>query len=97
MLRREDLKAVMDLPAGRRFVYDLIFGKCGVMAVYPGQDSGIYRHEGRRSLGIEVAAELQQDMPERYVQMINERLIEAAQVQKEKDAALASPGDENDG
>ena len=86
--RKEDLKAVMGIQAGRRFIYDLLFEKCGLMNVYNAQDSGIYRHEGKREVGQKLAGELQTELPELYLSMVDEHLRDAANEKKLRDAAL---------
>lgn len=94
--RKRDLAEIMSLPAGRRFMYDLLFSRCNIMAVYPGQDSGIYRHEGRRSLAVELGAELQADLAEAWVLMVEEHLKEQANDAVIRDAALAAVPDEDE-
>lgn len=86
--RIRDFESVAMTPNGRRFLYDLIFGRCGVMSIYPLQDSGIYRHEGRRGLGIELAHELQENFAELYVKMVTERIQDQHNEKILKDAAL---------
>lgn len=88
--RVRDLATIFGLPEGRRFVYDLVFNKAGIMDVYPGQDSGIYRHEGRRALGQQIAAELQEKFPDLWTQMIQEQLAEKANDAVIRDAAEAA-------
>lgn len=84
----KDLSDVIGTPAGRRFLYDLIFRRCGVMAIYAMQDSGIYRHEGRRGLGIELAQDVQEIFPELYIKMITERLQDQENEQRLRSAAV---------
>src|SRR5690242_19875856 len=69
-----DRRRLMLTPEGRRFMYDLIFEVCGLMNVYPAQDSGIYRHEGARGVGFKLASILQQEVPAQYTLMINEHV-----------------------
>jgi hypothetical protein len=71
---REDLASVMSTPAGRRVMYRLIYDKCGLQDVYLAQDSGIYKHEGQRKIGADMAFELQQNHTESYILMITERM-----------------------
>ena len=85
----KDMSDVISTPGGRRFLYDFIFRRCGVMAIYALQDSGIYRHEGRRGLGVEVAQELQENFSELYIKMVAERLQDQQTEQVLKDAALS--------
>jgi hypothetical protein len=95
--RRRDLAEIMSTPSGRRFMYDLLFNRCNMMAVYLGQDSGIYRHEGRRSLAVELGQELQTDLAEHYVKMVQEHLAELADDAVIRGAALASVKEEDNG
>jgi hypothetical protein len=71
---REDMAAVMSTPAGRRVLYRLIYDRCGLQDVYLAQDSGIYKHEGQRKIGADMAFELQQNHTESYILMITERM-----------------------
>ncbi len=88
--RKRDLKEIMDSPAGRRFMYDLLFGRCGLMNIYLAQDSGIYRHEGRRSVAVELGQELQTENATNYTKMIEEHLAELADDAVIRGAALAA-------
>jgi hypothetical protein len=93
--RVADIRSVMDSPEGRRFMYTLIFDRCGVMSVYPGSDSGIYRSEGRRQMGAEIVMDLQLKMPDRYMMMITEHLNDLTNEQRLRDAATTDPGDDD--
>jgi hypothetical protein len=92
--RKADTGFVMSSPSGRRFMYDLVFGKCNLMGTYPGSDSGIYRHEGRRQLGVEIALELQEQHTDMYVLMITERLSQQKTDKATRDAATLEKIDE---
>lgn len=93
-LLRDAMKQVMALPAGRRVMYDLIFEKCRVMDVYAGQDSGIYRHEGRRSLGTEIILDLQANHTEQYILMVSDRMRERKLDQSYRDAVTTKDSQE---
>lgn len=71
---KADVTTVMALAAGRRFMYRLIFETCGLQDVYLAQDSGIYKHEGKRGVGVALALDLQVNHTEAYIQMISERM-----------------------
>lgn len=71
---KADLAEVMSLPAGRRFMYHLLFDTCGLNDIYVAQDSGIYKHEGRRSVGGKLVLALQTEHAEAYILMITERM-----------------------
>jgi len=71
---KTDLAEVMALPAGRRFMYRLIYDTCELQSVYLAQDSGIYKHEGKRGVGAALAMELQTSHPEAFIQMITDRM-----------------------
>jgi hypothetical protein len=86
--RKRDIAAVLELPAGRRFMYDLVFNRLALMDVYLSTDIGIQRHEGKREEGQKLANELQTDHTEMYMVMIYERMKEQEQEQKTRDAAL---------
>lgn len=84
---RDNVRQVMSTVAGRAFMYDLIFHRLGVQDVYPGADSGIYRHEGMRSVGVKLGQELQDDHAEFYILMITERLERQRLIAANRDAA----------
>ncbi len=92
--RRADLVSIMTTPGGRRFMYDLIFERCGLMNLYPAQDSGIYRHEGRRSVGWSLAAELQEHHGLEYVLMLTERQRDVETDRKIRQAAETPTAEE---
>lgn len=77
--RKEDVRWIMTDIRGRRFMYDTIFQRSDLLGIYPGQDSGIYRHEGFRAFAAVVCAELQKDFPDEYVLMINEHIVSMKQ------------------
>ncbi len=91
--RISDLGQQMSAEWGRRVVYDLIFNRCGLMDLYPAQDSGIYRHEGKRAVGHELAKELQERYPDHYIQMIAER--QQANARRAVVATENQSGDDN--
>jgi hypothetical protein len=71
---RDDVAEIMALPAGRRFMYRLIFDTCGLQNVYLSSDSGIYRNEGARKVGADLALTLQLEHTGAYTTMIAERM-----------------------
>jgi hypothetical protein len=95
---QEDLHVVAASPAGRRFLYELIFARCGLANVYlPDDREGIHRHEGKRQIGQELARLLQEQHTAEYLLMITEQM----QDQKEDAALVAAsnpePEDDQDG
>lgn len=74
-LAREDLSEIMASKAGRRFMYRHIFIDCHLQDVYVAQDSGVYKHEGRRGVGADLAILLQTEHTDAYILMITERLL----------------------
>jgi hypothetical protein len=94
--RRADIREVMASAAGRRFIYNLIFDSCGLMNLYPAQDSGIYRHEGQRTVGFRLATELQMEHTSNYIAMISEHLRDQENERKLADAAATPTSDEKD-
>ena len=90
-----DVASIMDTAAGRRFMYKLIFGICGLMDVYRALDAGVHRHEGARAVGIVLAEELQRDHADAYVLMINEQLQDAKRAKAVRDAAQIQGDNDN--
>jgi hypothetical protein len=94
-VRRADLAVIMVLPEGRRFMYDLVFERCRLMGIYDGQDSGIYRSEGRRSLGAELCLELQAQHTDMYILMVTERMRSQVEDSVVRDANTKPTGEDD--
>lgn len=94
--RKADRRRIMLTPEGRRFVYELIFEDCGLNAVYPAQDSGIYRHEGRRDIGLKIAQRMINEEPELYTRMMVESMEDAANLRKLREAAMTPAAETSD-
>lgn len=92
--RDEDLKTLMSTPAGRRFLYRLAYGICGVENGIWSASAEIHYMEGRRSVGIEVKNEAQRLAPREYVLMIQEQINDAAQLQEKRQVVIDDPKDE---
>ncbi len=86
-IRRDDVAYVMADERGRRFMYELMFHQLGLQDVYEGNDSGVHRHEGRRSAAVKLGVELQADQTEAYILMITERMEFVRQGKALRDAA----------
>lgn len=69
-----DLKKVMELPDGRRFVYRIIFDICHVEALSFTGNSETYLREGERNAGLTLMNELIDKHPDAYMLMITEAL-----------------------
>lgn len=73
----DDLRAVMALAEGRRFIWDLI-ERAGVFGPSYASDAGATAYnEGRRAVGIALLTRVQQDAPDAYALALNEALAEA--------------------
>lgn len=69
---KEDLKTLLGMPEGRRFLYRLIFEICHVEALSYGPDSDL--KEGERNTGLTVMNELIDQHPESYMTMMIEMM-----------------------
>lgn len=68
---RNDMKTLLELPAGRRFIWRLL-DRCSLYeSTFTGNSSGYYR-EGRRAVGLEVLQEIVDAKPSAYGDMFNE-------------------------
>lgn len=94
--KKKDLSDLMHSGEGRRFFYDLLFNRCNLTGVYMGQDSGIYRHEGRRMLAVELAQQIQDAHPDMWVLMVREYLDAQANEALIKGAAESDAKKEED-
>jgi hypothetical protein len=71
---RDDLRAVLATPAGRRFVFRLLDDRCKVSSVsFTGNSETFYR-EGRRSVGVELMQIIQEIAPDAWLQALNEEM-----------------------
>ena len=73
----DDLRAVLSTPKGRRFFYRLIFDIAGVQSPSWSPSAEIHYKEGRRSVGIDLMLEAQNEFPLLYLNMIAERTEQA--------------------
>ena len=71
--RATDFRAVMDLPAGRRFVWRYL-NELGVFSgsYAPGDALATAYNEGRRAAGLQLQVELQRLAAPQYVRMLTE-------------------------
>lgn len=69
--KKDDLAWLMDDPRGRRFMWDLL-GRCGVFRTSFTGNSTTFFNEGQRNIGLSYLDEIHQDIPGKYLDMINE-------------------------
>jgi len=72
--RDKDVHFIMGKPRGRRWVYDLIWGKChknGISHV-PGDSDSTAFNEGSRSVGSALEESIRQELPVLYMKMLEE-------------------------
>lgn len=95
--RKADVRAVMDTPAGRRFVWAQIEVPGTFGPSFTG-NSGTFFNEGKRDVGIKLMVEVQADCPELYVVMLTEALAEqrTANLQKAQANDLAAQDEDTD-
>lgn len=87
LLVEDSFAFVMGSEKGRRLVWHLIDTVSGALSPsFTGNSETFYR-EGRRSVGLDLMADVQRLHPELYVQMLNEQIRENARIaqQEEKD------------
>lgn len=91
----EDLRWVLDTQQGRRFVFWLLDGVCGLHAAsYSGGREDTFYREGRRAVGIELMGTAQTYVPGLYRQMLFEALS-AKELTDESDKSRKSDEDMN--
>ena len=84
---REDLRAVLSTPEGRRFAWSIL-SACGVYArSFTGEPLSSAFNEGRRSVGIEILERIEAQAPGSYQTMLKESLDEAQRVEGGRQAA----------
>lgn len=74
--RKADLREVMSLPEGRRFLWRLIHHDAGLCErTYEGEATHASAYgEGKRSVGIALQVELTEGLPVQYLLMMQEQL-----------------------
>mgnify|MGYP001165934966 CR=1 FL=1 len=87
-LEREDLRALMSTPAGRRTVFRLLDRNCNLIggSFIPGDTHASAHEEGRRSVGRLLVVQLQRECPDNFCAMISEGFyaLSAALLQQQK-------------
>lgn len=70
----EDLKALLESPAGRRFLWRLL-GKCGVWQTsFHPSGQQFAANEGRRGVGVELVTEIIETDPQAWIDLQQEQL-----------------------
>jgi len=67
----EDVRTILELPAGRRFVWRYL-EKAGIFETSFTGNNTTFFNEGRRDIGLKLLADVMQAKPEAYVQMAQE-------------------------
>lgn len=68
---QKDFRAIMETAPGRRFIAQLL-DRCGFQRSSFTGNSTTFYNEGRRSIGLEVWAEINATAPDLYVQMLHD-------------------------
>ncbi len=66
-----DTKAILDLPAGRRFLWRYLEATGIFRLSYTG-DNATFFNEGRREIGLKLLEDISEANPEAYLQMMQE-------------------------
>lgn len=74
--RDEDLKTVMRLPAGRRFVLSVIIDRANTFGTTFTGTSATFHAEGRRSVGVDLMQDVQRAAPDEYLVALHERIAQ---------------------
>lgn len=83
----DDLLALLALPLGRRVLWRILDGRCGLHAAsWTGNRATDYR-EGRRAVGIELMLECQDVAPQLFALMVAEAFTSRADQAVERKAA----------
>jgi hypothetical protein len=89
--RRADLRAILTLPEGRRFLLDLIERRCGVSGTgFDPSGSMTYFLCGQRSVGIELREDMKALEPNRYCEMFVDGIHAAAEEMAQRRLAEAT-------
>lgn len=86
--RDADLQAVMNLPAGRRFLWDLIDRRCNAHGTgYSASGSEMYFLAGQRDIGVALRLDLQRLDHKLYAQMMVEAITDAEEARLRQHSA----------
>jgi hypothetical protein len=92
-----DVRRLMAEPHGRRFVYRLLYGLCGLEASSVHSSGSItYLNEGRRAVAIELKGALHRVCPADYVRMVQEAVF-AQQEDEARREGVADSAETDDG
>lgn len=92
---REDLRKVLALPEGRRFVWSILSSTGVYGRAFTGEALTTAHNEGRREIGITLLEKIEADAPGSYLAMLREALDEQTLIENgrklavEQDAAEA--------
>lgn len=93
--RYADLGAVLSIPAGRRFLFDLLERRCDLRGMAPPGTDGLMI-QGRRALAIALNEDARVKHPKLYRTMWNEGLDAEVEEQIHRDAAKTADQLESD-
>lgn len=70
-----DIGTLLKQPAGRRFIYSVIYERCGVDAKsFTGDPLTMSMREGRRDVGIALKGEITEEYPDLFLEMWGEAI-----------------------
>lgn len=70
----DDLRHIVSLPEGKRFILRYLFGVCGVLKpVYTG-NSETYFLDGKRAVGLILIEEIKEAEPRSFIEMISKNM-----------------------
>lgn len=93
--REDDLRELLSLPAGRRFVWRLVDEIAGVHGTTFTGNSQTFHLEGRRSVGIDLMLEIQRLDPGLWLQVVADRMQQLRDDQAHKRAAEEAAREED--
>lgn len=78
-----EIRAILATPGGRRFIWRLLHDRIGILrgSFFGGDTHSAAYSEGRRSVGLELLADMQATDPNGYVEMV----VEAADAARAKE------------
>lgn len=91
-----DIREMLRIPAGRRFLWWLISSKCNTFGGIFTGNSATFFNEGRRSIGYEVMEEIQNIDPDAYGRMVVERMNALKEFNSIEEAARRGRSDEEE-
>lgn len=70
----DDLKHILSLPEGKRFILRYLFGVCGILKPVFTGNSETYFLDGKRAIGLTLIEEIKEVSPKDFIEMMSKNM-----------------------